>query len=379
MKFLDITGLTYVINKLITLLNPKNLLEKIKTVDGPDSGLDADTLHGHKIGYSYNNIPIYTEFPSKAQFVAGGYLNDETIDTFTYLKGVCKWCADYHQGHLVMGRITPNSYGFVHMFIYDTGKGGTLPESDPTLPNYCYGMFYSINGVITYFGTKNGVFITDGKINASANNIISNQLITEDLNDIKDNTIGFASYYGIGGNSVINKPDNVSAFSLQVFRAGGNPMVQVLTASEASNSSTPVATYRRVWDEYNNKWWPWKKMLTEDDIKIKDEYIIEGYNGVSNPTDNIIEYTCIFKKNGIKIDEDYSLEFKQELYNNPPTLIVEIEPGTQTKILSYAISISIADNALILSGLADNGEIFYRFLFEFIGNEYKLWAKISQI
>lgn len=90
---------------------------------------------------------------------------------------------------------------------------------------------------------------------ASANRVTTKQLINENLNNILD---AFCNYFGLPGNTVTNKPDNMNAFGLLSIKAGGASVVHII--SDDNN------TYKRRWN--GTSWSSWKKMLTEDDIKV---------------------------------------------------------------------------------------------------------------
>lgn len=85
----------------------------------------------------------------------------------------------------------------------------------------------------------------------------ASNLTSEDLNAL----IGYTetkSYYGSGGNTVKNKPDNVDAFSLTVLRSADGWTSQVLVSSDQnpgiyyrSISSSTVQPWKRIYD-YNS-------------------------------------------------------------------------------------------------------------------------------
>ena len=102
----------------------------------------------------------------------------------------------------------------------------------------------TINGV-SFDGTKN--------INITANPT-SNQLTNENLNNVK--TPGF--YFGVGNNSVANKPSNADWFGLVVSKIAGQYVLQELHTS----GSNGAKYYSRVWN--NTTWSDWKEMKYTD-------------------------------------------------------------------------------------------------------------------
>ena len=95
--------------------------------------------------------------------------------------------------------------------------------------------------------TINGAaFDGSANINITANPT-ANQLTDEDLNTIKTSTsTGF--YFGVGNNSVTNKPSNVDWFGLIVSKIAGQYILQELH----TGSENGAKYYTRVW---NNSTW----------------------------------------------------------------------------------------------------------------------------
>lgn len=105
----------------------------------------------------------------------------------------------------------------------------------------------NINGV-AFDGTKD--------INITANPT-ANQLTDEDLDTIKTSTsTGF--YFGVGNNSVTNKPSNVDWFGLIVSKISGVYILQELHTSDSNGAKY----YSRVWN--NSTWSDWKEMKYTD-------------------------------------------------------------------------------------------------------------------
>lgn len=79
-------------------------------------------------------------------------------------------------------------------------------------------------------------------------------LTTQDLNSY-NNTAYVGWYFGTGDNTVLHKPDNVKAFSLEVLRSGANGFIQRLIDHNAKS------TYTRTFQ--NNTWTSWVHMSNE--------------------------------------------------------------------------------------------------------------------
>ena len=78
------------------------------------------------------------------------------------------------------------------------------------------------------------------------------QLTTEDLDDFKTlDNVGI-NYYGAGGNTVLNKPDSVANFGLQVIRMGGGVFIQIIYTNT-------VKIFYRIFTD--NNWTTWVELL----------------------------------------------------------------------------------------------------------------------
>ena len=81
---------------------------------------------------------------------------------------------------------------------------------------------------------------------------ITRQLTTEDLDDLKTlDNVGI-NYYGAGGNTVLNKPDSVANFGLQVIRMGGGVFIQIIYTNT-------VKIFYRIFTD--NNWTTWVELL----------------------------------------------------------------------------------------------------------------------
>ena len=100
----------------------------------------------------------------------------------------------------------------------------------------------------------NGVaFDGSANINITANPT-SNQLTNEDLNNVK--TPGF--YFGVGNNSVTNKPSNADWFGLLVSKVAGGYTLQEIHIGTSSS----VKYYNRLFN--NSTWTNWQEMKYTD-------------------------------------------------------------------------------------------------------------------
>lgn len=81
---------------------------------------------------------------------------------------------------------------------------------------------------------------------------ITKQLTTEDLDDFKTlDNVGI-NYFGAGGNTVLNKPDSVANFGLQVIRMGSGVFVQIIYTNT-------VKVFYRIFTD--NSWTTWVELL----------------------------------------------------------------------------------------------------------------------
>ena len=151
-----------------TAYTAADVLAKLKTVDGSGSGLDADLLDGKHAGINNGNVAIFVSFPSWTPLVNNGYLESNYADLKhpdeLYFKALCKWAiATYPGGGNFIGAVSPNSAGYCHIHLYNAGtgsdgNGGTEGGAEATLPRYCSGVYYHLNGYQYSFGTCKGVW-----------------------------------------------------------------------------------------------------------------------------------------------------------------------------------------------------------------------------
>lgn len=251
MQYLDIEGLSHIIDKFSTQISNKiefaeEILEKLKTIDGPNSGLDADTLDGKqltKLDVLDNvNVTHILENDNLNNYITSGVYIIESAIILNTISNIPDDC------------IRSNARLIV---VTNTGTDGTFDT-------FGYQLFISGNGLFVAVRYKNPtgfgewVTITNNGCSPAANKFNVKQLTDEDLNDIKVEG-DFTFYYADHDNTCINKPDtisNITYFSLQCIRLHNGYTKQIFNSSDY------------VFTRYFNSgtWSAWKKMLTEDDL-----------------------------------------------------------------------------------------------------------------
>lgn len=242
--------------------------------DGSGSGLDADTLDGLHTGYVNGTIPRYFQFPSKTTLVEEGYLEDTThvLDNNVYLKALLKYLmAKGHQGHTLIGVIIPGARHTVIMTIYPSGlgsdgNGGTNNGADAELPRYSYGIYFTINGQLNYFGTYNGVY------KSSFNNEVrysrQNSIYKNYLNDLfpsfmKENGDTFSLHrvaHGANGIFPTSGAGSDTSVIMTLNRASATTGLYISQLGFSSNGEIYYKnTNNKVYD-YNQEW---AKLLTD--------------------------------------------------------------------------------------------------------------------
>lgn len=252
---------------------------------GSGSGLNADLLDGHNSGYEGNNIPFYTNFPSKATLYKQGYLESSTTtDLNAYLKGILKWAANVHAGHMLMGRIIPAASYNVFMFIYNSGKGsdgngGTDNRADADFPRYSYGIAYTINGQVSYFGTYDGVYKNTFNFETSFSR--RNSIYREYTNDllpsfIKKTGNSFSLHrvsYSANGIFPISGTGSDTSVIMTLNRASATTGLYISQLGFSSNGELYYKSTNNKSYAYNQEW---AKLLTDknystvlDDVYVK--------------------------------------------------------------------------------------------------------------
>ena len=133
-----------------------------------NTNLNADLLDGLHAGYNNNRVAVFCNFPTWAQLISDGYLESDyaalSHPAELYFKALCKWLIATHSGNkLFIGEVTPSSAGFVHIHVYNSGKGsdgqgGTDNGADADLPRYCSGVYYTLTGHYYGFRVYEGVW-----------------------------------------------------------------------------------------------------------------------------------------------------------------------------------------------------------------------------
>ena len=98
---------------------------------------------------------------------------------------------------------------------------------------------------------------------------ITQQLTTEDLDNLKTlDNVGI-NYFGAGGNTVLNKPDSVANFGLQVIRMGAEVYLQLIYTNIRE-------IYYRIYAD--NNWTNWIKIINSlDELNSKQEISLPNY------------------------------------------------------------------------------------------------------
>lgn len=97
-----------------------------------------------------------------------------------------------------------------------------------------------------------------------ANSVAAIQLTDEDLNDLYTSAYWGKIFFATGGNTVLNKPNNVEWFSLEIYRVASGACVQRLTSGKNSSADTIAPT---VYQRYNynytaDGWYDWEEIVT---------------------------------------------------------------------------------------------------------------------
>lgn len=114
--------------------------------------LNADLLDGWHLGDNNGCVARYTNFPGYSALISKGYLDStyasEGHPDEKYFKALLKWvCATYSGPVMLMGRVAPNSHGFLVLAVYDTAS----PQNG--LPQHSYAVVYRYGGNTVRFGT----------------------------------------------------------------------------------------------------------------------------------------------------------------------------------------------------------------------------------
>lgn len=129
--------------------------------DGPGSGLDADLVDSHHVGFQNNDVALYANFPSWGTLITNGLLREDYAEvghpTEDYLKALCKWAIKNYTNQNVItiqGRIAPNSQGWCIISLYSSNGF----DETTLLPRYCIGQFIHMDSGIFLFNTRQAVW-----------------------------------------------------------------------------------------------------------------------------------------------------------------------------------------------------------------------------
>lgn len=123
------------------------------------SNLNADMVDGKHVGNISGRIPIWTDFPGFATLIQDRYLQSDYASLNhpdeLYFKALLKWATATYSGENIklMGQASPNSQGFLHLAIYNTGL------KQDGLPQHSYAVFHSYGGKVLCFGTMSYVWM----------------------------------------------------------------------------------------------------------------------------------------------------------------------------------------------------------------------------
>lgn len=224
-----------------TSYTASDVLDKLKTVDGSGSGLDADTLDGTELSklqrLNNANVPRITSNANFNDYKTSGVYIVESGSVFNTLINTPPE-AKSTNGRLI---VTVNTgidegefYGWQE-YISDNGLFIAIRKHEST-----------------GFGDWVTVLNEGG-----ASKLVSKKLTNENL----DNLTGSFSNYWAATNTCANNPFGTAAFNLTVSRRDNSNYVnQIIISADNGEIRTRY--------KYGSNWSPWKKLLSEDDIKV---------------------------------------------------------------------------------------------------------------
>ena len=132
--------------------------------------------------------------------------------------------------------------------------------------------FDEVTGTVTEAGTEINKKLFDS-IAADFTDIIngtqpvgavgSTQLTNEDLNTLQGSAYWGKTYYGVGGNSVLNKPAGTSGFYLDISRGGVGITVHKFTAT-ADTTGASISPNIYIRQFFENEWTSWEQIVSAD-------------------------------------------------------------------------------------------------------------------
>lgn len=229
----------------ISSYTASDVLNKVKLVDGLESGLDADLLDGKHNGdltaLNFKLIKSGTDsvmLDANVDLINGGYL---------------------HNNHSYANWVNaPDNMGLGSIIALTSNRNAINLTSQLAWDVNQKLWFRIVSSYGTYQNWKQIAF-TDSNV-ASADKLTTKELTNENLNNIKN--VNFSVYSFNSKNTIQNLPfSNGYAGVLQVYGFVPLYIVQVITRFDNDEYGRQ---YKRIC--LNDTWKPWKKILTEDDI-----------------------------------------------------------------------------------------------------------------
>lgn len=216
-----------------------DVLDKVKSVDGAGSGLDADLLDGkHATGFMHSEVKGNVDFNTLTQ--SGAYRFNKTADSANSPDG-------YNYGQLLV--IHGGDDTIAQMcFSYTTSGRIAVRSGNPT----------NIGGVGAWGAWKTLALTTDNV--ASADKLTTKQLTNEDLNDLRG-VSHFNVYSGLSTGITTNNPvPSGFSFYLQVYGYSGIAFQHI---TDMSNNRQYIRHFE------GNTWSAWVQMATVNDAVAK--------------------------------------------------------------------------------------------------------------
>lgn len=179
---------------------------------------------------------------------------------------------------------------------------------------------------------------------------ITQQLTTEDLDDLKTlDNVGI-NYYGAGGNTVLNKPDSVANFGLQVIRMGSGVFIQIIYTNT-------VKIFYRIFTD--NNWTTWVELLNNTNT-YQSLAVPNTFPGAANGTD-VTSYINVQAFNKLNIKD--SIRITSGTMDNAYIYSEIISMYTYTKDNTYPVK--------LISFIDQNGNLVRKHLS--LGTDNKIY------
>ena len=271
----------------------------------PSHNHDYEFTHSHVLAITVNSNGAHTHSFSDTSSSAGSHTHSVSLTTgsdshshnvgmdFDAAAGSSRW--SFHQNgtsgagdtvktssdshtHKVSGN-TGSAGAHTHKVSGDTGSSGAHTHTASGTATSTV-----VSGITESTGSGEAINIQNPYIRLNfiikALNIeqdegidimppITQQLTTENLDDFKTlDNVGI-NYYGAGGNTVLNKPDSVANFGLQVIRMGSEVYLQLIYTNIRE-------IYYRIYAD--NNWTNWIKIINSlDELNSKQEISLPNY------------------------------------------------------------------------------------------------------